>query len=70
MLGFLRLFMVSTIITTNVPSSVYNLYVQIGKKNIYTINIYLMLCYMSAKRRRQKQTIPEGEGKKMVQKTV
>lgn len=32
MLGFLWLFMVSTIITTNVPSSVYSLYVQIGEK--------------------------------------
>lgn len=32
MVGFLWLFMVSTIITTNMPSSVYNLYVQIGKK--------------------------------------
>lgn len=35
MLGFLWLFMVSTIITTNMPSSVYNLYVQIGEKNKY-----------------------------------
>lgn len=77
MLGFLWLFMVSTVITdlltnshtvsitttTNVPKSMYNLYGQIEKRN-YTINIYLMLCYMSAKRQRQKQTIPEGEGKR------